>query len=127
MGGSSKKVTVGYKYYVGMHMILCHGPVDKLLRIQVDERDAWLGSRDGGQIYVNQPNLFGGESREGGIQGTVDFETGHAGQGQNSYLVSKLGAYVPAFRGVVGMVLRSVYTFGKTAFGNGTTANPKFV
>ncbi len=109
MGGSSKKVTVGYKYYVGMHMILCHGPVDKLLRIQVDERDAWLGSRDGGQIYVNQPNLFGGESREGGIQGTVDFETGHAGQGQNSYLVSKLGAYVPAFRGVVGMVLRQVY------------------
>ena len=109
MGGSSKSVTVGYKYYVGMHMILCHGPIDKLLRIQVDERDAWLGSRDGGQISINQPNLFGGESREGGIQGTVDFETGHAGQSQNSYLVSKLGAYVPAFRGVVGMVLRQVY------------------
>lgn len=109
MGGSSKKVTVGYKYYVGMHMILCHGPVDKLLRIQVDERDAWLGSRDGGAITINQPDLFGGESREGGIQGTVDFETGHAGQSQNSYLLSKLGAYVPAFRGVVGMVLRQVY------------------
>lgn len=109
MGGSSKKVTVGYKYYAGMHMVLCHGPIDKILRIRVDERDAWVGSRNGGQIYINQPSLFGGESREGGIQGTVDFETGHAGQGQNSYLVSKLGSFVPAFRGVVGVVLRQVY------------------
>lgn len=109
MGGSSKSVTVGYKYYVGMHMVLCHGPIDKLLRIQVDERDVWLGSREGGQITINQPEIFGGESREGGIQGVVDFETGHAGQGQNSYLVSKLGSLVPAFRGVVGMVLRQVY------------------
>lgn len=109
MGGSSKSVTVGYKYYVGMHLVLCHGPVDKLLRIRVDDRDAWLGSRDGGAITINQPSLFGGESREGGIQGTVDFETGHAEQGQNSYLLSKLGEFVPAFRGVVGMVLRQVY------------------
>ena len=110
MGGSSgSETTVAYRYYVGMHLILCHGPIDKLLRIRVDERDVWLGSHDGGQIYINQPNIFGGEAREGGIQGTVDFETGHAGQGQNSYLVSKLGALVPAFRGVVGMVLRQVY------------------
>ena len=29
-GGGSKEVTVGYKYYVGMHMILCHGPVDNI-------------------------------------------------------------------------------------------------
>ena len=109
MGGSSKKVTVGYKYYVGMHMVLCHGPIDRVLRIQVDERDAWVGTRGEGQITINQPDLFGGESREGGIQGTIDFETGHAGQGQNSYLVSKLGNMVPAFRGVVGFVLRQVY------------------
>lgn len=92
--GSSKKVTVGYKYYVGMHMILCHGPVDRLLRIQVDERDVWSGSLSGGQVAINRPDIFGGESREGGIQGTVDFETGHAGQGQNSYLLSKLGSYI---------------------------------
>lgn len=107
--GSSKKVTVGYKYYVGMHMILCHGPVDRLLRIQVDERDVWDGRLSGGQIALNQPNVFGGESREGGIQGAVDFEAGHAAQEQNSYLLSKLGSYVPSFRGVAGMVLRQIY------------------
>lgn len=109
MGGSSKKVTVGYKYYLGMHMILCHGPVDRILRIRVDGKNAWLGDRNSGSIYVNKPDLFGGESREGGIQGTVDFEPGGPAQGQNSYLVSKLGSMVPAYRGVVGVVLRQVY------------------
>src|SRR5690606_3795191 len=92
-----------------MHMILCHGPVDRILRIQVDGRDAWVGDRSSGSIYINKPDLFGGESREGGIQGTVDFEPGGPAQGQNSYLRSKLGSLVPAYRGVVGVVLRQVY------------------
>lgn len=109
MGGSSKKVTVGYKYYLGMHMILCHGPVDKLIRIFVDKRAAWSGASTGGQLSVNADNLFGGESREGGVSGTVDFETGGPSQTKNSYLQSKLGADVPAFRGVVGLVLRQCY------------------
>lgn len=109
MGGSSKKVTVGYKYYLGMHMILCHGPVDKLLRIFVDKRPAWSGSSTGGQLSVNADNLFGGESREGGVSGTVDFETGGPSQTKNSYLQSKLGADIPAFRGVAGLVLRQCY------------------
>lgn len=109
MGGSSKKVTVGYRYFLGVHMIFCHGPVDRLLEIKVDKRAAWLGYSAGGQINVNSPQLFGGESREGGVSGTVDFETGSAAQTQNSYLVSKLGSAVPAFRGVVGLVLRQCY------------------
>lgn len=110
MGGSSKSVTVGYKYYVGMHMVLTHGPVDKLLRVQVDERTAWQGEQSGSaQISINNPDLFGGESREGGISGLMDFETGASTQAPNSYLVSKLGAYVPGFRGVTGVVLRQMF------------------
>lgn len=109
MGGSSKKVTVGYKYYLGIHMILCHGPVDKIVRIRVDEKDAWLGSRRAGRIRINRSDLFGGESREGGIEGNLDFETGEPTQGVNDYLQSRLGGLVPAFRGVVGVVLRQMY------------------
>jgi hypothetical protein len=108
MGGSSSQ-TVGYKYYLGVHKILCHGPVDKILRIRVDDRDAWIGERTGGRITVNSPELFGGESREGGVQGEIDFEVGGPTQGVNDYLQSRLGGLVPAFRGVVGVVLRQVY------------------
>lgn len=109
MGGSSKKVTVGYEYYLGMHMVLCHGPVDKITRIQVDERTAWSGSRSGGRININATNLFGGESREGGISGGVDIMMGEPTQGTNDYLNARLQSRVPAFRGVVSAVLRQVY------------------
>lgn len=109
MGGSSKKATVGYKYYLGMHMILCHGPVDKITRIRVGSKNAWVGNRRSGRISINKPSLFGGESREGGIQGEIDFEPGEATQGKNSYLAARLGNLIPNFRGVCGVVLRQCY------------------
>ena len=91
MGGSSKEVTVGYKYYLGMHMVWCHGPVDKLLRVRADKRDAWEGTGLDGSIAINAEDLFGGESREGGVSGTVDLQMGLPSQGRNSYLQSQLG------------------------------------
>lgn len=107
--GGGKKQTVGYKYYAGMHMVLCHGPIDNISRISVDEKELWAGNSAGGAITVNKPDLFGGDSREGGISGTLDFMTGHGAQLPNSYLVSRLGSLVPAFRGVVSVVLRQMY------------------
>jgi hypothetical protein len=110
MGGSSSSVTVGYKYYVGMHMALCHGPVDKLVRIRVGGNKAWVGNNTGGPLAINKPDLFGGEKREGGVTGQVDIEMGGPTQGQNSYLAAKLGAsLLPAFRGACCAVLRQCY------------------
>ena len=106
--GKSKKVTVGYKYYIGMHMVLCHGPVDAVTAIEVDGRQAWTGTSTGGSVTINAPDLFGGESREGGVSGTVDIMMGGTTQGRNSYLQSKLGTDIPAFRGVLSAVLRQV-------------------
>lgn len=107
--GSSKKQTVGYKYSLGMHQILTHGPVDKMTRYTVDERMAWLGNSTGGPIVVSAANLFGGEAREGGVSGTMDLEMGGPTQMPNAYLTSHLGADIPAFRGVVGVVMRQMY------------------
>ena len=36
-GGSSSYV-VGHRYYAGLHLVLCHGPVDAITRIIVGER-----------------------------------------------------------------------------------------
>ena len=49
-------------------------------------------------------SLFGGE---GGVVGTVDIEFGGVAQGVNSYLAAKMGGLMPAFRGLLGLVLRS--------------------
>jgi len=107
--GKGKKVTVGYKYYLGEHQVLCHGPVDVVTQARVDDRIAWQGESTGGSITIDAPELFGGEKREGGVSGTVDIEMGEATQDKNSYLVSKLAADVPAYRGVLAAVLRQCY------------------
>lgn len=39
--GSSKAQTVGYRYSLGAHLALCHGPVDAIREIRVDDRTAW--------------------------------------------------------------------------------------
>lgn len=105
-----KSVTVGYRYFMGLHMALCHGPVDRILEIKVGDRtaiagnytpDSWPG------VYISQPFLFGGEEREGGIQGGVDFLWGTSTQAPNDYLASKQGGTQPAYRGITGLVYRA--------------------
>lgn len=41
MGGKSGGGIVGYKYYMGIHMGVCRGPVDEIPEIKVGDRTAW--------------------------------------------------------------------------------------
>ena len=103
--GSSKKVTVGYKYYMGLHFGLCHGPVDSVKQVLVGDRLAWSGDQTAtGSISIMADKLFGGDEKEGGIVGTLDVMMGGPAQGQNSYLASKISAAIPAFRGILSAV-----------------------
>ena len=105
--GSSKKTTVGYRYGMGLHFGICHGPVDAVEEITVGERTAWSGSQTtSGQLAINAGELFGGDKSEGGIVGALDVAMGEPAQGQNSYLTSMLGAGVPAFRGILSAIWR---------------------
>lgn len=109
-GGGSSEQTIGYKYYLGAHMALCHGPADKLVGIYVAGKTAWLGAGTGGHVDLDRPSLFGGTKREGGVSGRIDIEMGAPDQGANSYLAGRLGSdLMPAFRGVMCAVLRQVY------------------
>jgi len=103
--GSKKKVTVGYRYYMGLHFGLCHGPVDQVQRIDVGEREAWSGSVTANStIAISKPDLFGGDKKEGGIVGGMDILMGGASQAANAYLSSKLGTPISAFRGILSAV-----------------------
>ena len=57
--GGSKKQTVGFRYSLGMHLALCHGPVDAIREILVDSRTAWSvttgGTVSGGGAGVEKP------------------------------------------------------------------------
>ena len=109
MGGANSKPIIGYKYYLGVHFIPCLGPVDALTRIEVDKRTLWKGKHSEGRLAVDEPELFGGKSREGGVSGYVDLMSGWSTQGENDYLKGWLGNVMPAFRGVCSMVLRQAY------------------
>lgn len=109
--GGSKKATVGYRYYVGMHQVYAlspaSAPVGAVKKIRVGEAIAWDGNvTSNTRININKPELFGGDKKEGGIVGEVDIEFGGAAQGVNSYLAAKMGGLVPAFRSLLGLVLR---------------------
>ena len=107
MSRGSKKVTVGYFYYLGMHIGICNAGM--ITRIDVDGKEAWAGYGDNSQIIVDAPYLFGGEDREGGDAGTMDVLDGNPAQLQNDYLQTHFGQDIPAYRGFLSVVMRHMY------------------
>lgn len=136
-GGSS--VTIGYRYYLAIHMGLCRGPVDEIVQVNVGDLRAWptpdgagpiiaqgpggtgvaqydngtAGATSGaavntaggsGGYYIDAPLLFGGDKKEGGIQGSFTVMMGHSTQVVVSWIKGMLGGRVPDFRGVVTFV-----------------------
>lgn len=105
----------GYKYYAGMHEVYAMSPdawpIEEVSRFQVGEKTVWTGSiTANGTMAVNAPDAFGGESSEGGVVGNIDVAFGRKVQAVNDYLAAKLTGFpVPAFRGVLALVLRQVY------------------
>lgn len=105
MSKKKKTQTVGYWYRMGLHMGFCHGPVDEVSEITIDDKVAWSGSvTASGNVTINKPSLFGGEEKEGGVVGTLTVAMGEPTQTKNSYLVSKLGDFIPAFRGICAFI-----------------------
>jgi hypothetical protein len=90
---------VGYRYYFGIHMGIGRGPVNELCEIRVGDRRAWIGSATGNTtINISKPNLFGGDEREGGIEGPLELMFGEPTQTASAGLLAMLGAPQPGFR-----------------------------
>lgn len=107
---SSKKVTVGYKYYVGMDLALGLGPGVILRRIWAGKYVAWQGTVSGETTFtINQPDLYGGDKQQGGLQGSVTFYDGSFTQNRDPYLASKVDPNVPRYGGVCHAVFKSFY------------------
>jgi hypothetical protein len=112
--GSRKKQTIGHKYFLGMHHVLCR-QMDRLLAIRLAKKDAWRGMLASGSGSISKPGLFGGKKREGGFDGSFDLLDGNSAQGVNDYLALQLGALASAYRGVVSLVWRKPYIGANSA------------
>jgi len=117
---SSKKVTVGYQYNVGMQFGLCRGPMganDGLMQIKIDENIVFDGLNasppfaiDDGSIFINEPQLFGVDS--GGIAGNFTIKPGTETQARSTYLegvITSSPDILPAYRGTHYVVAEQIY------------------
>jgi len=85
-------------------------PVDALLSIWADDNELWSGEvTDNETIYINKPNVFGGISSQGGVQGYVDVQFGGSAQVKNVYLASKVATLTSSYRGLFTLMLKQVY------------------
>lgn len=99
--GRSKKAIVGYWYAFSIHMGACRGPINALRHIKVGGLTAWRGETTSSTEFdINQPALFGGEEKEGGIVGKFGVWMGEATQTFSATFKALLGGLVPDFRGV---------------------------
>jgi hypothetical protein len=105
--GGAKKQTVSYWYKLIAHFGFAKGPVDAMLEWRGGDRVIWKGRQEtSGIISVNKPDLYGGESAEGGVVGDFELMMGEHDQAPNSYLASIFGALQSAYRGRLTGVLR---------------------
>ena len=113
--------TVGYWYTMGVHLALCHGPVDAFLRIRTGTALLWSGLKISTEsIEVNSPGLYGGEEKEGGVVGTINLRVGAANDPSNLYLGSKLPSQdygvIPAFHNVASIVIEGAKIAANTPY-----------
>lgn len=66
----AKKQTIGFRYMMSILSGICRGPINEFVEIKAGEKQAWTGRVTGNSLnMINKVALFGGETKEGGIQG----------------------------------------------------------
>lgn len=91
-------------YHMSMHYAIGHGVLDRLNTIYVKEEIAFEGAVDGYVTqFIDEPELFGGDEKEGGVKGQFEFYTGTSTQLTSVGMSARFGktpATMPGFRGI---------------------------
>jgi len=110
---SSETITKGYEYHLGIQMALCRGPVDKLLKVWVEDDIIIQPNLTAeGTVVINEPEWFGGQDLgSGGIIGTGRWHVGNETQTASAYLSTfqQQGGDTPSYRGTSYFTLERVY------------------
>ena len=119
---SSKTVTKGFRYFLGLQFGVSRGSDDwRLRRVRIADEDVWTGDQQEGSIQIDAPNLFGGEENgSGGVVGTLSVRIGTDTQIATSYMVDKIAGITGAinYRGT------AVLTFEQGLIGLSANLEP---
>ena len=132
---SGEDVTIGYRYYLGMALVLCSGEIDEVLQVRFDDKATCSSTTiseeaayDRTNIHIDCPDFYGGKEEEGGITGTIKIYHGTHTQPRDEYLERHHGTSSPAFRGVCYAVMRGWTNYsGSRAFNVGMSPYIKTV
>lgn len=112
---SSKNIVTNFKYFVGIQMGLCRGPIGALRQIWIGDVAVFSGTVTSGPIVISKPELFGGDDYGGGgIDGTLRLHEGSETQAVNAYLTA-FQSPQPAYRGTCYVVWEGGYIGNSTA------------
>lgn len=92
-----------YKYHLSLHAGIAF-KLDSVSSIILGDREIWSGHINRSWVLnVHDDELFGGPSREGGVNGGITFLMGEDHQHMPPYLLSKFGDLadrIPSYRGM---------------------------
>ena len=104
MGKPDKPKMSVTQYFASIHYGIAYGPLDYILKIFVQEKEAWSGRYpDEIEFIIDQEELFGGIKKEGGVAGHVTYLPGGPDQVMPNELAERAGkttATMPAYRGI---------------------------
>jgi hypothetical protein len=114
---SSEEITVGYRYYLGMDLVLCSGEIDAVLEVRFDDKPTCSGGTtitaqpayDRTKIAIDCMGFFGGDEEEGGLNGDIYVYHGTRPQYLDGYLEDQKGSSIPTFAGVCHAVIAHMY------------------
>lgn len=105
-------VTTGYRYSLTVQLTFGFGPIDGIKEIRFEDNvPAYTvtAATDYFDIAVNDPGLFGGDDKEGGVSGTIRIYKGTTMQTRDIEVNTLVGAETPAYRRVCYAVARNFY------------------
>lgn len=95
------KTEVGRHYRLAWHDGLCLGPLDAYCGLEAATKMVWQGRITASSaIDISEPQLWGGEKDQGGVEGRLRLMFGEATQLPNVYLTSIFGDQTVAWRGI---------------------------
>ncbi len=122
--------TASYKHFAGFAYGICHGPIDRIKTIWIDEKEVYTSSVDnaGNSIRVDKKKLWGGEHETGGFYAVCDIVTGNfwPTQQPNSYLAAQASG-APAYSGKAMFIVRGPSGFTDSGYFAATPSDAPLV
>ncbi|HTG95683.1 MAG TPA: phage tail protein [Pyrinomonadaceae bacterium] len=101
VAGLGQLRTASYRYYCGFLYGICHGVIDSIEAVKVDERIVSFGAPAGNQFLIDDPQAWGGDHVDGGVYALAKAIPGHfwPTQGIDPYIAAQLGANTSSWSG----------------------------